>query len=81
MTGNLKWQFDMKGQGFDGNHFSPIATDGLIYCVAGCYIYAIDMKTGQRVWEYGHEARVNCVTIDNGVLYLACENGSLYALS
>ena len=80
-TGKEIWRFDMKDQGFDGNHFSPIATDGLVYCAAGCYVYAIDMKTGQRVWEYEHETRVNCITVDNGILYLACENGCIYALS
>jgi len=80
-SGQEIWEFEMCKEGYDGNHVSPIATDGIVYCAGNKNIYALDMKTGKEKWKFVSENSVESLTINDGVLYFGVYGGYLCALA
>lgn len=81
INGSEIWKFNINEGSFNQNLFSPIATEGIIYCAGGNAVFAIDMKAGRKIWQFDHTSKINSITIEDGVLYFASEDGGIYALS
>lgn len=80
-NGKCLWEFELCTEGYDGNHLSPIATEGTVYCAACKNIYAIDMKTGRTKWAFTNEHTIESIAINDGVLYFGDYGGYLCALT
>jgi outer membrane protein assembly factor BamB len=77
-TGRQKWRFD--AQPIES---SPLLRNGKLY--VGSWdgnVYAIDAKTGKRVWAHQTGDRVNnSAAYLKGRIYIANDSGTLYALN
>jgi outer membrane protein assembly factor BamB len=78
----LKWSYT------DGNQVtsSPAVADGMVYVGSdypGQNIYAVNAKTGARVWSYTPGAGVfhSSPAVANGVVYIGSEDYNVYALN
>ncbi len=76
-TGKEVWAFTSNNVGSNND---PYVSDGVVY-IAGAdkNMYAVDAKTGVKIWEYSIDTDRYPV-IANGVLYCAEYSGKFYAL-
>ncbi len=80
-TGQEKWKFEASG-----SLGLPTIGDGVIY--VGLYapsddqqtLYALDINTGQERWRFSADRRIRIYEEQNGLVYIAPENGYLYAI-
>jgi len=66
------------------NPFNPRAavTDGIVYVSSAVTLYAIDAKTGDRLWSFATKGYLSSPTVVDGIVYVGSGNpdGKLYAL-
>lgn len=80
-TGKEVWSFIPNTASNTSQNSNPYVSDGIVY-IAGSdkNIYALDTRTGAKIWEYATDIyRTNPVSA-NGVLYCAGSDGKFYAL-
>lgn len=58
---------------------SPIIANGVLYVGSG-NLYALNAMTGTNLWNYTIGTVDSCPAVDDGVLYVGCSDGNLYAL-
>ncbi|WP_016953549.1 PQQ-binding-like beta-propeller repeat protein [Anabaena sp. PCC 7108] len=66
-------------------YFHPsiaVYEDKIYYVTPEGEIYGVDKNTGNQLWSYSLKTKVTSpLLIDNGVLYVGCVNGYLYAIN
>jgi eukaryotic-like serine/threonine-protein kinase len=66
---------------WDSYQSSPLYLDTIVYFGSGKKMYAMNLKTGQQLWNYTLPRIVHSTpAISNGILYFGCWDSKLYAL-
>ncbi len=80
-TGKEVWAFIPNAAANTNYYSSPYISDGVVY-IAGSdkNMYAVDAKTGAKIWEYATDTYSTYPVSANGVLYCAGSGGKFYAL-
>ncbi|MCE5313773.1 MAG: PQQ-binding-like beta-propeller repeat protein [Armatimonadota bacterium] len=79
----LNWEFTANK--FDNNPAAPIVADGVCYFASGSNVYAIDLETGCKIWQYPADRPLSgaikstpAFWEDN--LYFASVDGNMYCI-
>ncbi|MCE5199749.1 PQQ-binding-like beta-propeller repeat protein [bacterium] len=79
----LNWEYT--GSKFDNNPASPVVVGRVCYFACGTYLYAIDLDTGNKKWQYPSEQPLSspikstpAIYEDN--IYFSSVDGNLYCI-
>lgn len=77
LTGNIKWEFVVKGTGRKGIMSAPLVHDGRVYFGAfNGAIYCVDAATGMEIWSHSYGEWVGASPIavpKHGLVYFGIE--------
>ncbi len=60
---------------------SPVAAAGMVFVAStDGYLYAINVTTGTKIWDFWIETDVNSPTVANGKVFITSTSGTLYAI-
>ncbi|MHB9036411.1 MAG: outer membrane protein assembly factor BamB family protein [Armatimonadota bacterium] len=79
----LNWEFTASK--FDNNPASPVVAAGVCYFASGSNVYAIDMATGSKKWQYPADQPLagsikGTPAVYNGNVYFTSVDGNMYCV-
>jgi len=78
-TGKLKWTTRI---GAMARSSSPVVSENTVYLAAGNFIQAYQAKSGHMKWGISLRTAITSTpAVANGILYVGCRNGKLYAFT
>ncbi len=77
--GNVKWTAPWTASFRPTS--SPIVSDGMFYCTTYSAVFALDSRSGQKMWRFDTPSSiVSSPAVSDGVAYFGSADGYLYAV-